>query len=1461
MPVNAPLARAIARCLALGALAPAVAAQTLPHRERVDAAVAGGVGRDLAGGARPLVVAPDRPVLAELDGGRWLELRATGSPPDVWTSQSGALLQRATPSGADGPRTLVDSLGRGPRWLALESTAPTEAEVHVRVDGRVGGADPWLVPLQPEGGSSPRTRPGYRDHVRRLDDAPVAYAVEGQRTLRLDVWRSQRPRLAPADATWVRVEADGTRLFEGRLPTPVARERLHVTEGCADVLDLAGRLRIELPAGIRQLRVRGEAGTWLKVLAPLPGTPTEVLAVEADPAREQLLPRADEPIESAFARAVAAFPDAHAQAFLARYSYLRPVALRPEGGGVVRTRLWRPRFPDRDDRGTPVTRAPAGGEAGVAPVAFHWLPAGARWRLATTGSGGAGLLRIAVAHADASAPEVRLRLQQQGARTLPLRLDPRIVQALDTASSEADALLAVDPRGAAIVDASQVVLRRADMETPAELVNTGRVGAWIAVEQRVPAPRALAEAALAMPTMPVERLQDALLATGAGSDEVSDPATTRAVDAARRLVAARAMRFSEDACVVAMGDRAQASTRALSALDSAGGVDPLLARCAALQAIAAAPADPTVQAAFDAWAAAAGQAELRSGAWARAVQSRPREASAWAHLAAALAAEGEHGAAALAARAAGQAPAQEGETTASQPARQAAAFARLRSDREAELAYAVAGAASPAAWTFDRAGPHVLELRATADAPQWVRLRSGTASAWALLPAADPAATTLRDAATASAPGLAVRVAFDVAVPGQSLSVESAQGDVLARVEGPQPGALAATPSGHAFAMRDVVVGARVAADCRIHPLEARLPVLVPGAPLDALPTDGVGVVFAPDAPLAFADIAPRTAPQAALQALRLVEAGRTDAAQALAARAHALRERDAAAPAPGVFAELDRHVTWRRLRPEAHAGLLTREVADGRSGLPLLARRERWAGIEDDGAFVLRPGQGWVVEGLRPGEPVRLALQVRSVLADRVALRTTRGESRVLRDGGRVLLDDTADSGGALRLRVDEALPGTFVLLDVIGRDGAPLEARRRVAYHRGPVTVRVSGPTLLRIVEWDGRGTEVRTQHVDAAGPVRIAARRAGAALRISALELQPAPHRVAPATPPPASGEPASRQPARAEASAPHAPPVPSFDAPFPDAVRGTWGLQFGWQQRIDPDDGSDRRERFGELRARWRWSDPGHGLRGRLDAIGRRHEADFGVLGLQHLLQWRQPDGSWGATLDASAWRQSAPAAPDGVAHALQLRAALDWSRRRGERWRDEWELGLRWRALSLRDVAPDDLAGVDNDVYSRYRDRHRRQLDVGYRVAWRARYATEWVFEAQAASNDLARLDGGALDQVGAGLAWRWARHGWTASAGVDLRRYLRDDDRRSASTRERLELSLGRLWLSAGDGWRLRLATGVDGGRRDVHAGLFVEWFDHDGRGLDDFAPSELFLRAVTETDLVAPMLPPEAAP
>ena len=1475
MPVTRHVPRLSPLAAVLLGLCSGVQAQTLPRRDNVETALHGRVDHDLRRNRHVLSLEAGTSAVLPADGGALADIELLdGAMPSAWSSDGGALFVRRALQPIGDRQVVFDTGAEGPRWLRLDAGAQdSRAIVHVRTEGAHGGEDPWRVALRPREARLARDFPESIDHVVAFgNDGTRTFDVRGQRHLRLDLWRTQVPRLLPSDASWLHVEADGRVVYDGRPPTPALREQMAATDQCDHVLDLAGRVRIDLPDDARELTVRGEPGTWLKVLAPLPGSPPDALPIASDPGLERVVQRDGEPLETAFNRALSRLPSVESDRFLARFSYFRDVAVRPAAPGSVDTRLWRARFPDRTERRNGATNRPADGASTIDATTFHWLPAGTTWHVDVPDAHAPALLRVSVAHADADPQPVRLRLQQAGRHIDDIELDPRVVQALRASSAEADTLLAVDPAGESIVDASRAQLLIADAREPVQLANTGTQGAWIAVERRVLAHRRLADAALATSVLPVERLRAALLAapTSSAIEQFDEPAATRAITTARHLLLARAAVFGDDTCVSGVTpDRdglAQAQTTFAAAFPS----DPVLARCAALRAAAIAPRDSASIASLQTWSAAQQRPDLMTGflAWALRRDGGVDDASTWQRLATSLDAEDESTAAALARRAAGVDPGVAADALTTLAATRSAGHVRLNTTRQSEVAYALAGA-TPATWVFATPGDYRLELRrfSAGSGPQWITLRSGATTWRTALPAVDASRTDLRDVASGAAPGPSVLIAFHVPQAGVTLDIEG-DAPLIARIESTQP-----LPRRDALApTRRVDVDARAADQCRVQFITAQLPIVEPGAPVTASRIDASIQPVADAAVLSVRPDAPPTDPTPlALDALWRLQRGDDTGAAIAASRALFLREQSPSRGGPA-FDLLDDRVTWARVEAATDSGRVLRALADGYPVSPVAVLRQRLAGVSAAERFVIRPDQAWVLDGLAPFQRVGLAFEQRAALPNaRVEVGLTGGSQRALGNGERWTVTDTADAAGALRLRVGPALPGTFLALDVLDEQGIPLDATHGVAYARTPVSVRLDRPSLLRITEWAGTRSTVRTQWVATAGITTITAQALpGAAVRISRLVITDARPSVPTATTAviaaaASTSAPTSTTTLTATSTStydyvPAATQASTWPNAWPDSggEDRTWGFIGARRQRIDSDDPGSELERFSEVawRTRYRFGD--RPVWGRAEVTLRRPDIGATVFGVEHALEWRQADGPWGATLDTSAWTQRIGAPLSRRAYSFNARAAALWERGRDDRWRDRWEFGIATRQLSLDNLTRAQTAAIDNDVYSRYRDTHRNQLDASYALTWRARYDTEWVLSGRAVTRASDPTD---IDNAGATLGWRWARNGWMASAKYDARRYFASDSRTRAFDRERVDADVSRLFLSNDDGWRVRLQLGRDLSGSGTFGGLSIEWFDHDGRGLRDFAPSELFLRGVTETDLINPLIPSDPAP
>lgn len=1448
----------------------------LPQRARAEDLSAGlrKVQRD-----RVIVLGAGATRISAVGGDALLDLfQLEGELPLVFGSAGGALFQDMERQLLAPAHWLLAAGTEAPALLLLQSVSAQEARLSVlsRREPVRGHENPWRVPvplIDSGEGSGPgvtRQRPGFRDRVSALGSAePIRLNVRGLPALRLELWRAQVATQLPPDATWLRVQVDGRDLFNAPVPPAFGRERLYETGDCVEVLDAAGRLHLSLPEGSRELTIHGEPGVWLKALSALPGSPDAQLRPQSDPAQESLLPRPGESDESRFDRAVNRLPEPRTQRYLGRHAYYRPVAIA--ASATLVSRRWRVRFPLPGIKRNAISNAPEPGQDAVAKSTFHWLAVGASWRITVPGEDHLGLLRISAAH-EVGGP-VQIQLTQAGRRDRQLRLDPRVIETLRSASATADPLLALQ-QGAAVIDASAALIKDFDTGQDLTLTNTGQHGAWIAIEQRIPAPVRLAAAAETLAAGEGgAALRKALLMTDA--EAVNHPlAATRAIEEARRLLAARERAFRADRCF-AVAQSSSAAARALGIYRAVESTDPVLARCALLQAASAGGASASGWEDFDAWTRRHHRADLRTGFAVWLVVQDPAQSISWQRLAYALRAESQDDAARLV-----QLTSDPAQSIAAEPGNAevepdiSGGQVRLRTERQRQLSYGAARDMQIVQWTLPGAGDYELELRSaqSGSGPQWIEITSGDKRWITAVPPATNAGTLLRDIVTGNAPGPAVRIAFNAA-GSQGVSVRSLGSSLLARLVGrtPEQATAQSIATAGSRALDVTVASACVARTARLviavpvtHPVLAQ-----PEATLAPLVLASEAPALAVDKDLRALLDRPADADQAALLALRLMDSAPIAAASAAG---WALYRRDLQADTASgeLFALLESRLEWRTTAPLGTPARRIRQLADGRSGHPLHAQRQQLAGPASDDELLLRAGQRWVLDGLQPGQAVTVRVRRLSTLpTSRISLEIAQAAPRIIESDDPVDLSVRANSVGELRISVGEALPGSMIAMRLFDSDQQLIDARRPVAHFRAtptaPLRLRVTEPTYLRVTEWNGGDSAITTTRwVPKAGDTPIfPTGRSEQWLRVSAPSIRPQslsepdldPVRDQPV---PSSVDPGStEQPddARGKLTAPYVPAAGQASSwpdawPTDDGLVGTWGVVLGAQLRRDADDSDDsHQERSADVRWRLRYR-PAAQLWARFDVIGRWNPEGFAVAGLEHSLQWRQADGPWGGDLNLESWRQSAKSGSPGISSSTSAEAVLHWQQRRHERWEDRVALGLLWRNVDS-DARLLPSARLDNDVYTRYKDRHRNQLSLAYELGFRARYNSEWTGSLYARSNPFSQF---SLDHAGAGLDWRWTRQGWQAGAGLDLRTYVADADRVRLVRRQRLQVDLGRTWLTYGQGWRLRANMGYELSARTAFGALTVEWFSHDGRGLGDFLPSELALRGVLQTDLHAPL-------
>ena len=161
-----------------------------------------------------------------------------------------------------------------------------------------------------------------------------------------------------------------------------------------------------------------------------------------------------------------------------------------------------------------------------------------------------------------------------------------------------------------------------------------------------------------------------------------------------------------------------------------------------------------------------------------------------------------------------------------------------------------------------------------------------------------------------------------------------------------------------------------------------------------------------------------------------------------------------------------------------------------------------------------------------------------------------------------------------------------------------------------------------------------------------------------------------------------------------------------------------------------------------------------------------------------------------------------------------------------------------RPLSLDDNPyPDGL--LDQDIFSRYKANHRYGLRLS--DSWRHQpwLDTEWGASLGLSTNE----DFNPLqpDYLQARLTWRQLLGDWQADLSYRVRRYFDDDDRRKASTEQRLYLALDwGYWTQRQQRWQVGFDWNYDLEENSSNWLLQLQWHGGEGRGLRDFRPGEI---------------------
>ncbi len=700
----------------------------------------------------------------------------------LYVSEGGGLFVSAdAPVGADA--TAVRAAAAPAWWMLIDNDV--SRPFHIPMIPRRPLASPWLAPRRPHQGLR-RAAHGRIDHPQRLEPGrPARFALDGtEGEVLIEVLRDVSTRTRGARSrTALQVQVGRQPVFDGLLPLLPAIRRVFTVGGTQRLLETVAEQRVVLPEGARALMLTGEPGSFVRVLAPLRGSPP---AAHARVLHDDGFPLApDESPDARHRRALSSLPSTAAMRHLSGNGYYRETTLQAANGASLQSRPALLRVPGPDIVLPHWLAADTLTEAGLSDAeTLFWLPPASALELSETdGRDGPALYRIAVASAGplparasadiAASRRIALALRDDAGGSMSLVFDPILAARLTRRATADDGQLAYARQRAPslpVIDVARIRLVYVDGLRPRALENRDALrGVWVRIERHRAAAAPLAQVD---GTPGLQRLA-ATLRAGLRGEQPGEPAALaedRDLQSAAVLIQARRSAFEAHRC--ATPDRPPTSAQAAAALALArrlGSDDPVLTRCALTQAVAAdGDATPEAEAAFVDWASNQQRPDLVTGLRAAHAVRRDRPED-WRALADALAQEGEPQAAQWIARVAALA----GETADAPAARVAddqgfpltphatAGRQSLTLDAHAAPVLRWRGtSAQPLHWRLPGPGRYRLELRsagstAAGDRLQWLRIETpgiagGRADA-ALLPLIPtmelaPAAPAGRDA-------------------------------------------------------------------------------------------------------------------------------------------------------------------------------------------------------------------------------------------------------------------------------------------------------------------------------------------------------------------------------------------------------------------------------------------------------------------------------------------------------------------------------------------------------------------------------------------------------------------------------------------------------------------------------------------------------------------------------------------
>jgi len=167
-----------------------------------------------------------------------------------------------------------------------------------------------------------------------------------------------------------------------------------------------------------------------------------------------------------------------------------------------------------------------------------------------------------------------------------------------------------------------------------------------------------------------------------------------------------------------------------------------------------------------------------------------------------------------------------------------------------------------------------------------------------------------------------------------------------------------------------------------------------------------------------------------------------------------------------------------------------------------------------------------------------------------------------------------------------------------------------------------------------------------------------------------------------------------------------------------------------------------------------------------------------------------------------------------------------------------------RIMSMQENKRYAAAGLDQDVFTRYKAEHQAGITVADYVGYEPWLDTHGFFRVSATTNE--SLTPHTFDNIRLYTGWKQLLGPLQAEIGYRYSHYFIDSDRPQTQDRNFLELGLSlERWTLAQHRLQLEFRAERDLNKAEYSGFLSLTWFMGEGRGLRDFRPAEADFRSI----------------